>query len=456
MGKRSKARSDPKRRPRKKPAPKRRAAPKVKARSRPPAAADETAIARPSRELNDARDQLVAMSEVLHAISRSKFELSAVLESVAEAAARLCRADGAVIFQLDGGLYRFAAGYSLVPAYLEIERQSIIAPGPGTVVGRAAITRQVIRIDDLLSDPLYEQKEESKVEGYRSMIGVPLMRDGEPVVVIGLGRRRIDPFGDREIELATTFAAQAMIAIENARLLNELRQSLEQQTATSEVLQAISRTPGDLAPVFATMLEKATRICQAEFAALYRLEGDGLRLTATYDVPPTFAEAEGTVFRPAPGGALDEVLNTGRTAHVSDLAATRSYIERHPRAVEAVEIAGIRTTLGVPMVKDNDLIGIIGLFRQQVRPFNDKQIELVTDFAAQAVIAIENARLLNELRQRTDDLAHIARIADGHSGSAARLSAGRFSICRRCWSSSRNRGATVCGQTRRHLSPGKQ
>ena len=242
------------------------------------------------------------------------------------------------------------------------------------------------------------------------MIGVPLMRDGEPVVVIGIGRRRIDPFGDREIELATTFAAQAMIAIENARLLNELRQSLEQQTANSEVLQAISRTPGDLAPVFATMLEKATRICQAEFAALYRLEGDGLRLDATYNVPPTFAEAEGMVFRPAPGGALDEVLNTGRTAHVSDLAATRSYIERHPRAVEAVEIAGIRTTLGVPMVKDNDLIGIIGLFRQQVRPFNDKQIELVTDFAAQAVIAIENARLLNELRQRTTDLTE--RTAD--------------------------------------------
>jgi len=266
------------------------------------------------------------------------------------------------------------------------------------------MTRQVVRIDDLLSDPLYEKKEEAKVEGYRSMIGVPLMRDGEPVVVIGLGRRRIDAFGDREIELATTFAAQAMIAIDNARLLNELRQSLEQQRANSEVLQAISRTPGDLAPVFATMLEKATRICQAEFAALYRLEGDGLRLDATYNVPPTFAEAEGMVFRPAPGGALDEVLNTGRTAHVSDLAATRSYIERHPRAVEAVEIAGIRTTLGVPMVKDNDLIGIIGLFRQQVRPFNDKQIELVTDFAAQAVIAIENARLLNELRQRTADL----------------------------------------------------
>ena len=345
------------------------------------------------------------MSEVLHAISRSKFELSAVLES--EAAARLCRSDGAVIFQLDGGVYRFAAGYSLLPAYLEIERQSIITPGPGTVVGRAAMTRQVIRIDDLLSDPHYELKEESKAEGNRSMIGVPLLRDGEPVVVIGMGRRRIDPFGDREIELATTFAAQAMIAIENARLLNELRQSLEQQKAASEVLQAISSAPGDLEPIFTTMLEKATRICEAEFAALYRLEGDGLRLAATYNVPPAFAQAEGMAFQPAPGGALDEAMKTGRTTHISDLAATRSYVERHPRAVEAVEIAGIRTSLCVPMVKDNELIGIIGVFRQQVRPFNDKQIELVTDFAAQAVIAIESARLLNELRQRTTDLTEV-------------------------------------------------
>jgi GAF domain-containing protein len=403
MGKRSRA-GEPKRRPRKKPEPKRRAAPKAKARSRSPVADDKAEIARLNRELNDARDEQLAMSEVPHAVSRSKFELRAVLESVADAAARLCRSDGAVIFQLEGELYRFAAGHSLVPAYMEIERQSVISPGPGTVVGRAAMTRQVVRIDDLLSDPLYEKKEDAKVEGNRSMIGVPLLRDGEPVVVIGLGRRRIDPFGDREIELATTFAAQAMIAIENTRLLNELRQSLEQQTATSEVLQAISSAPGDLEQVFATMLEKATRICDAEFAALYRLEGDGLRLTATYDVPPAFAEAEGMAFRPAPGGALDAVLNTGRTAHIADLAATRSYIERHPRAVEAVEIAGIRTTLGVPMVKDNELIGIIGVFRQEVRPFNDKQIELVTDFAAQAVIAIENARLLNELRQRTTDL----------------------------------------------------
>jgi len=241
MGKRSRVGGAAKRRPRKKPVPKRSAAPRLNARSSSPAPAGETEVARLSRELSDTRDQQLAMSEVLHAISRSKFELRAVLQSVAEAAARLCRSDGAVIFQLEDGLYRFAAGYSLVPAYMEIERQSLIAPGAGTVIGRAAMTRQVIRIDDLLSDPIYELKEESKVEGYRSMIGVPLMRDGEPIVVIGMGRRRIDPFGDREIELARTFAAQAMIAIENARLLKELHERTEQVQAQSRELVKLNQ-----------------------------------------------------------------------------------------------------------------------------------------------------------------------------------------------------------------------
>ena len=184
----------------------------------------EEQIVRLTRELDEAREQQTATSEVLRALSQSEFQLQSVLQSVAESAAKLCRSDGAVIFQLRDGVYRFAAGYSLLPEFLEIERQALISPGPGTLIGRAAMTRKVARIDDALTDPLYEKKEDAKVEGNRSMIGVPLMREGKPVVVIGMGRRRVDPFGEREIELAKSFAAQAVIAIENARLLNELRQ----------------------------------------------------------------------------------------------------------------------------------------------------------------------------------------------------------------------------------------
>jgi GAF domain-containing protein len=405
MGKRSRAGGAAKRRSRKTPVPKRGAAVKPKARSPSLAAGDEAEVARLCRELSDARDQQRAMSQVLHAISRSKFELSAVLESVAEAAVRLCRADGAVIFQREGGVYRFAAGYSLLPAYLEIERRSVIAPGPGTVVGRAAISRQVIRIGDLLSDPGYELKEESKAEGNRSMIGVPLLRDGEPTVVIGLGRRRVDPFGDREIELATTFAAQAMIAIDNARLLNELRESLQQQTAAAEVLQVISSSPGDLQPVFDRLLGNAIRLCKAKFGSLYLREGAGLRLVAARDMPEAFARAHKSVAADfAPGGALGGAVRTKRPVQIADLAATDEYRRRDPKVVEAVEIGGIRTALAVPMLKDRDPIGVIAIHRPEVALFDDKQIALLTSFAAQAVIAIENARLLNELRQRTTDL----------------------------------------------------
>ena len=173
-----------------------------------------------------------------------------------------------------------------------------------------------------------------EVGGIRTVVGVPLLKDNELIGLIGIYRQEVRPFAERQIALLTNFAAQAVIAIENTRLLNELRQSLEQQTAMSQVLQVISSAPGDLEPIFATMLERAARICDAKFAALYRLEGDGLRLIATHDVPPAFAEAQGKVVHPAPGGALDAVMKTGRTAHLSDLlnainSAARSYVERH-------------------------------------------------------------------------------------------------------------------------------
>jgi two-component system NtrC family sensor kinase len=296
----------------------------------------EASVARLTGELNKTRNQQSALAEVLSVISRSRFELQPVLESVVQTAARLCHAKQAVIFRLDAGVYRFAAGYSINPAYLEIERHSPISPGPGTLVGRAAMTRRVARIDDAWSDPQYEKKEDAKIGKHRSMIGVPLMREDEPIGVIGLSRSQVDPFSEHEIELVTTFADQAVIAIENARLFEaeqqrarELAESLEQQTATSDVLEVISSSPGDLEPVFTTMLENATRICEAKFGNVYLWDGDAFRLVAAHNTPPAFAESRKRgPFRPNPGPSIQALgrnqgsFSCGRRGSTSGLQGT--------------------------------------------------------------------------------------------------------------------------------------
>ena len=245
--------------------------------------------------------------------------------------------------------------------------------------------------------------------------------------VMTLGRKSVRPFTDKQIELAQTFADQAVIAIENVRLFEaeqqrtrELTELLEQQTATSEVLQVISSSPGDLEPVFATMLENAVRICGAKFGNIYRRDDDGFQLVATHNAPPGYAEAR----RHLPQHGLNPKSVVGRMAavkavvHVADASVDLGYIEeRVPELVLAVELGGLRTGLAVPMLKESELIGAFALCRQEVRPFTDKQIELVQNFAAQAVIAIENARLLNELRQRTEEVEKLnqhleQRVAD--------------------------------------------
>ena len=185
-------------------------------------------------ELRESLERQTATSEVLGVISRSKFELQPILQSVVDTAERLCHAGQTVIYRLQDGVYRFAAGHSAIAAYLELERNTVISPGPGTVVGRAAMTRQIARIEDAWNDPLYENKEDAKVGGVRSMIGVPLMRDGEPIGVIGLARCRVEPFSDREIELVKTFADQAVIAIENVRLFDEIQDKSRQLEVASQ------------------------------------------------------------------------------------------------------------------------------------------------------------------------------------------------------------------------------
>jgi GAF domain-containing protein len=233
------------------------------------------------------------------------------------------------------------------------------------------------------------------------------MREDSLVGVMILTRNKVQPFSEKQVELVKTFADQAVIAIENARLLNELRESLEQQTATSKVLQVISSSPGDLQPVFVAMLEKAVVICDVKFGNIYRRDGEGFHLVATHNAPPAYAEARrrSPLHRLSPESILGRMVATKAVVHVADLPTEKGYTEqRVPEIVSAVELGGVRTVLSVPMLKDNDLIGAFSLLRQEVRPFTDKQIELVENFAKQAFIAIENTRLLNELRQRTDEL----------------------------------------------------
>jgi two-component system NtrC family sensor kinase len=265
----------------------------------------------------------------------------------------------------------------------------------------------------VLADPEYGASG-YQTFGYRTGLGVPLQREGTTIGVFVLTRDKVRPFTEKQIELVTTFADQAVIAIENARLFDaeqqrtrELAESLEQQTATSEVLKVISSSPGDLAPVFASMLENAVRICDAKFGNIYRWDGEALHLLAAHNTPPALAAARKrrSLDHSDPESIVGRMVANKTTVHVPDAATEKEYtVERRPDSVAVVELGGARTALLVPMLKENELIGSFTVYRQEVRPFTDKQVALVTSFAAQAVIAIENTRLLSELRQRTDEL----------------------------------------------------
>ena len=304
--------------------------------------------------------------------------------------------------------YCFAAGHSVDPAYLEIERQTPIPPGPGTAVGRAAMNRKVARIDDAWTDPHYEKKQEAKLGGIRSIIGVPLMREGEPIGVIALARNRVDPFAEREIELVTTFADQAVIAIENVRLFDEvqkrtqeLTESLQQQTATADVLKVISRSAFDLHTVLDTLLQSAARLCEADQGTITQRKGDKFYRSVSYGFPAAFAEY--VKDRPVEMGrdtVTGRALLERKVIHIPDVEADPDYTWK-----EAQRLGAFRTILGVPMLREGIPVGVLALTRSEVRPFTDKQIELVATFADQAAIAIENVRLFEDVQKRTQELS---------------------------------------------------
>ena len=359
-------------------------------------------------ELRELLQQQTATAEVLKVISRSTFDLQTVLDTLTNSAAELCDADMAAIIRQKGTANYWATSYGFPPEHGERLKSLPIQPGRGSIAGRVLAEGNTVHVADVLADPAYTFLEAQRIAGYRTALCVPLLREGSPIGVVALMRRTVRPFTDKQVELAETFADQAVIAIENVRLFDEvqartreLSELLEQQTATSEVLKVISSSPGELEPVFETMLANATQICGAEFGLLYRSEGDLFRTVSLYGAPPAFAEQRrlNPMLRPSPGTALGRVAATKEMVQISDVQAEPAYQNDPLRRASFLDLAGARTVVCVPMLKDNEVVGAISIYRQQVRPFTDKQIALLTNFAAQAVIAIENVRLLNELRQ---------------------------------------------------------
>ena len=352
-------------------------------------------------ELRESLQQQNATADVLKVISRSTFDLPKVLGTLVESATKLCNADKAYIYQQHDGAYQFAASYGFSAELLDYARQNPITPGRGTITGRVVLGGKTVHVEDVLTDPEFTGHGYQSRGDFRTTLGVPLTRNGTTIGVFFLARSLVRPFTNKEINLVTTFADQAVIAIENARLLNELRELLEQQTATSQVLSVISSSPGELETVFQTMLENAVRICDAKFGFMNRYDGNTWKIAAVHGAALAYTEylQQRGCQRPGPETVVARVASTNQIVHIADLAASLGYAERDPVVVAAVELGGVRTLFGVPMLKEDELIGAILLYRQEVRPFTDKQIELVQNFAAQAVIAIENTRLLNELRE---------------------------------------------------------
>jgi class 3 adenylate cyclase/putative methionine-R-sulfoxide reductase with GAF domain len=364
-------------------------------------------------ELRQSLELQTATADVLRFISSSPSDLRPVFDAIAENAARLCRGFDVYVQLREGNLVRYVAHYGgVIPTSPVVGGTRLLTRD--LVIGRAMLESRLIHLLDAQAESK-EYPEGSAIArrtGYRTIIAVPLMREGYAIGTIAVRRVEARLFSDKEVELLSNFAAEAVIAIENARLLTELRQrtadlseSLEQQTATFEVVKVISSSPGQLEPVFRAILENATRICGAKIGILFRFDDGVYTAVANLGVTAEYNEYlnRGPI-RAGPGTGLGRVAAGKQTVHIVDTHAEQVYADRDPLRVATAELGGARSLLQVPMLKEGELIGAIGVYRQAVRPFTNKQVELVTNFAAQAVIAIENARLLNELSQRTEQL----------------------------------------------------
>jgi GAF domain-containing protein len=359
-------------------------------------------------ELRESLQQQTATADVLKVISRSTFDLQKVLETLTESAARLCEADMAAITRQDDALYYYATTYGYPPELDDYFKNVAHDPGQGSVIGRTILHRKTIHVPDVLADAEYTMAETAQKADLRTALGVPLLREGNPIGVILVGRHAVQPFTDKQIELVETFADQAVIAIENVRLFDEvqartrdLTESLQQQTATADVLKVISRSTFDLQTVLSALIESAARLCSADQGAITREINGTFFRAATYGHSLEFSDyIRETPVQLDRSSVAGRALVEGRIVHIPDVQVDPEYTFS-----PGLDLGDFRTVIGVPMLREGVPIGVLALSRKNVLAFTDKQIELVTTFADQAAIAIENVRLFESVEARTRELA---------------------------------------------------
>jgi GAF domain-containing protein len=378
-----------------------------------------------THELSESLEQQTATSEVLKVISSSPGDLQPVFDAMLANATRICEAKFGTLYLYDGEAYRTASMCNAPPAFAEYRRRGLIRPGPGTGLGRIASTKQLVHVADITAEQSYIDRDPlfvTAVElgGFRAFLAVPMLKDGNLIGAILIYRQELGTFSDKQVALVQNFANQAVIAIENTRLLNELRESLQRQTATSEVLSVISSSPANIQPVLEIIGERAEKRCEAEISIVSILDGDLIRLASIHGVAEGGIEALRRVF---PMRLTDETvtaraIRTRSVCHLADVLSDPQYQQIH-----AARLGGFRACLGVPMVRDDQVVGAILVSRKKPELFSDAQVQLLKTFADQAVIAIENVRLFNETKNSLEQQTATADVLKIISRSAFDLGA---------------------------------
>src|SRR6516225_612186 len=376
-------------------------------------------------ELQEALDQQTATADVLQVINSSPGDLAPVFEAMLEKAMHLCEAAFGVLRTYDGERLNAVAMRGVPDAYTDFAREPLL-PSPETGLGRILHGQSLVHITDIRDDEVYRSGDRLRVAtvelgGARTLLVVPLRKEGALLGVFTIYRQEVKPFSEKQIALAQNFAAQAVIAMENARLITETREALEQQTATAEVLSVINSSPGDLEPVFQAILEKAHALCKASFGALMTYDGERFHPVAHQGTPAPFREFIARGIQPRPGDPFGRMVEEAPLSHIHDLLEVAKQYPTEPLPRAAVDLGGIRTLLVVPLRKDATLLGAMTAYRQEVNPFTDKQIALLQNFAAQAVIAMENARLITETREALEQQTATAEVLQVINSSPGEL-----------------------------------